>query len=248
MSKVLPSFAALIAFVATVSPVRSQNPQAKVSACDLAKNPKAYDGKTIRVRGTLNVHFEDFTLAPGCETQQGIWLAFGGDVPGIVASLVNDNVRKPGTKFELNGVSYEIRKDDNFHKMYALIAARHGDKPDYRVTTTLTGAFFAGEEIEFAGGVKPFGGYGHIGCCALFVITQVLDVVSVPSPSLRLRGRVLGPDGMPAQGLAVINDVPGGYPPERQQVFTNNKESSHLTTQASSFGLKTRGTGPSRSR
>ena len=48
------------------------------------QNPRAFDGKPIRVRGTLNVHFEDFSLGLGnCDTRQGIWLAFGGDVPGI---------------------------------------------------------------------------------------------------------------------------------------------------------------------
>ena len=49
-----------------------------VPGCDLAKSPKAFDGKLIRVRGTLTVHFENFTLSiPNCDTRQGIWLAFG---------------------------------------------------------------------------------------------------------------------------------------------------------------------------
>lgn len=62
-----------------------------VPGCDLAKSPKAFDRKLIRVRGTLSVHFENFSLdIPNCETRQSIWLAFGGDVPGIVPSTVNE--------------------------------------------------------------------------------------------------------------------------------------------------------------
>ena len=69
----------------------------EVRGCDLARNPKAFDRKLIRVRGTLNVYFEDFSLAiNNCDSEQGIWLEFGGDVPGIVASTVNDSSRTPG--------------------------------------------------------------------------------------------------------------------------------------------------------
>jgi hypothetical protein len=53
-----------------------ENP-VEVPGCDLARNPKAFDGKLIRVRGTLNVHFDDFSLGiRNCDTEQDIWLAF----------------------------------------------------------------------------------------------------------------------------------------------------------------------------
>src|SRR5580704_505395 len=176
--------------------LRAQETPAEVSLCDLALHPKSFDGKTIRVRGTLNVNFEDFTLAiENCGTQQQIWLAFGGDVPGIVASMVNDNFRKPGVDLKVNGVSYAITRDENFRKLYALIAARHGDKPSYSVTATLTGAFLAGEERKLTNGQSYLGGYGHLGCCSLLVITLVSNVQSVPSADLTLDGSVLDPHG-----------------------------------------------------
>ncbi len=182
----------LLAFLLAASTTRAQEKPAEVSLCDLALHPKSFDRKTIRVRGTLDVNFEDFTLAiDNCGTQQQIWLAFGGDVPGIVASTANDNFRKPGTDLKVNGVSYGIAKDENFRKLYALIAARHGDKPTYRVTATLTGTFLAGEEIRVANGKTFLGGYGHLGCCSLLVITQVSNVESVPHADLNVRGIVL---------------------------------------------------------
>jgi hypothetical protein len=204
--------------------LRAQETPAEVSLCDLALHPKSFDGKTIRVRGTLNVNFEDFTLAiENCGTQQQIWLAFGGDVPGIVASMVNDNFRKPGVDLKVNGVSYAITRDENFRKLYALIAARHGDKPSYSVTATLTGAFLAGEERKLTNGKSYLGGYGHLGCCSLLVITLVSNVQSVPSADLTLDGSVLDPHGNPVEGLLVFDDVLGGSPPERQRAITDEK-------------------------
>ncbi len=204
--------------------VYAQENPGQVPGCDLARNPKAFDGKLIRVRGTLNVHFEDFSLGiRNCDTEQGIWLAFGGDVPGIVASTANDSFRKPGSKIKINGVAYGIKKDDSFHRFYALIAARHGDKPVYSVTATLTGMFFAGEESRTAKGAVDFVGYGHLGCCALLVITQVSDVESIPPANLNLRGVLIGAEGKPMEGFTVLDDVLGGSPPERQKTVTNKQ-------------------------
>jgi hypothetical protein len=223
MRRLIPFFAslALLCFAGTVW---AQETTLELSVRDLAMHPRSFNGKMIRVRATLSVHFEDFSLAaPNCDTRQGIWLAFGGDVPGIVPSTVNDNFRTPGVDIKVNGVSYGIKKDENFRRLYALIAVRHGDKPAYTVTATLEGAFYAGEERTLPNGQSDFSGYGHLGCCALFVITQVLNVESDPPANLNLRGTVFGPDGRPVEGFTVLDDIVGGSPPERQQTITNQK-------------------------
>ena len=124
---------------------------------------------------------------------------------------------------KVNDVSYGIKKDDNFRRLYALIAARHRDKPVYSVTATLTGTFLAGEERKLANGQSDFGGYGHLGCCSLFVITQVSDVESVPPANLNLSGVLFGVDGKPVEDFTVFDDVLGGTPPERQKTITNKQ-------------------------
>jgi|ERR1700722_1030448 len=224
MSKRLLRFVAFVGLLYVKRSVYAQENPLEVAACDLATNPKAFDGQLIRVRDTLNVHFEDFSLGiRNCDTQQSIWLAFGGDVPGIVASTANDSFRKRGSDIKVKGISYGIKKDDSFRKLYALIAARHGDKPDYSVTATLSGMFFAGEERRTAKGAVDFVGYGHLGCCALFVIMQVSEVESIPPSNLNLRGVLIGADGKPVEGLTVFDDVLGGSPPERQKTVTNKQ-------------------------
>jgi len=116
----------------------------------------------------------------------------------------------------------DIKRDDDFRKLYALIASRQGDKPNYRVTATLTGMFFAGKESKDAkGNVVAYSGYGHLGCCALLVITAVSEVESNPPSDLHVHGVVIKPDGKPVEGFQVINDVLGGSPPERQTTLKN---------------------------
>lgn len=201
---------------------RGQESAPEVPFCELANNPKAFDGKTIRVRGILSVRFEDFSLfSRDCKVSEGPWLAFGGDVPGVVASTANDNFRKPGTDVTVNDVSYGIKKDDNFRKLYALISARNGNNPEYQVTATLTGNFFAKKTQTLSSGQTVVDGYGHLGCCSLFVITEVADVVSDPPAHLTLRGTVSGPDGKPLRGVVVFDDVEGGSPPQRQFATTD---------------------------
>lgn len=205
--------------------LRAQSAPTKVDVCDLAGHPKSFDAKIIEVRGSLNVFFEDFSLAhPGCAEEQQIWLAFGGDVPGVVPSTANDNWRTRGEDFRVNGVRYAIKKDDSFRRLYALIAARRGDKPEYRATATLTGKFLAGKESKSGRTGNPyFSGYGHLGCCSLLIITEVSEVESTPPPKLTLSGVVLGPDGKFAQGVTVYDDVDGGEPQERQAAVTDQR-------------------------
>jgi hypothetical protein len=81
---------------------------------------------------------------------------------------------------------------------------------------------FLGEEVRIAQHLY-FGGYGHLGCCALLVITEVSDVESVPPPNLDVHGVVIGIDGQPVQGFTVIDDIVGGTPPGRQTTVTDKQ-------------------------
>lgn len=56
---------------------------------------------------------------------------------------------------------------------------------------TLVGHFFAGDRIQRAG-VERWEGYGHLGCCSLLVIQQVLAVRDVPGLNDERRIRSAG--------------------------------------------------------
>ncbi len=182
----------------------------QISICDLKKNPMAYDGKSIRIRGFASLEFEDFSLnSMDCRGWPWIWLLFGGDVATPTKSTINDNERFPGTVLKFNGVRYPLLKDEEFHKFYKLITARHEMKSVYQVTATLTGTFFAIRERKDASGNTYPSGFGHLGCCHLFIITAVSAVEGTPYNYSGIQGTVVSTSGVPLSGVTAST---GGYP------------------------------------
>jgi hypothetical protein len=167
-----------------LAPAQSAPPTV-VSLCDLLRNPKAYDGKQIQIRGKISLDMEDFTIFDtSCNTWPGIWLMFGGDVPTPTKSTVNDNARQPGQNIKVNEIEYDLVKDANEKEFLRVITAWRGKKQKlmYRVTATLIGTFLAGrsKEESKAKEMPDFPGYGHKGCCHLFIIQQVSAIETKP--------------------------------------------------------------------
>lgn len=149
-------------------------PQSQVvSLCDLLKDPKAFSGKNVQIRGTVISEFEDFTVNVGsCALANAtdIWLMFGGDVDCPTPSTWNDVNRPKDKNVKFDGVEYPLVKNDSFLKFHKAIAWQKNKKTVYQVTATLEGTFFAGNTE------KPLAGYGHLGCCHLFIIHQISQV------------------------------------------------------------------------
>jgi hypothetical protein len=150
------------------------------SPCELMQNPAKYANQTVEVRARISIGFEDFTLvAPNCTGDPPpVWLAFGGDEPTPIMSMVNDPERKPGSVLKVNGQPIPLQRDAALDLFRRRLLARRlrldgracGGSPYlYRVTATITGAFFTRGK---------YGGYGHMGFNHLLVIQQVSDVVA----------------------------------------------------------------------
>jgi hypothetical protein len=72
----------------------------------------------------------------------------------------------------VEGIPVSLMTDETFTAFDALIQTQ----PDTVVHATLVGRFFAGQETRFPGGEMGWGGYGHMGCCSLLAIQQVISV------------------------------------------------------------------------
>jgi hypothetical protein len=145
------------------------------------KTPQAFDGKTLLIRGRINLEFEDFSIYDiDCNTSPQIWLAFGGDVSTPTMSTINDTHRPGGRNLEFQGSEYTLVKDDIFNEFYKLVTTKEKYRPAYRVTATLTGTFSRGKTVTYPSGQHIMSGYGHLGCCHLFIIQQVSDVAAKP--------------------------------------------------------------------
>jgi hypothetical protein len=210
----------LLAVLALSVSARAQTGVEETPLCTVLKDPHAYDHKYVKVRGTIRLGYQDFSLhSADCGTKPDIWLMFAGDVATPIESTWDDAERTPGTNIVFAGSSFSLTKDDSFLKLFSLITARRDKNPLYRVTATLTGGFFAaGGKLLNSGGNKLTSAYGHLNCCNLLLITSVSDVESEPPASAAVDGTVVSESGGPLAGVTVINKTPTPQPQMRSTI------------------------------
>ena len=151
----------------------------EVEVCQLLSDPNAFDGQMVRLRGRLEFEFEGHDVNDLACVQPilhtGIWWSYGGE-PYLA--------REPELK-NVQGLISPVLKDAQFEEFDVRARAARRTKPDgetchsrqecayYDVVATYTGRFFAG---KMRPGRTLAGGFGHMGCCHLFVIEQISDV------------------------------------------------------------------------
>lgn len=177
---------ACILFLPTLAYAQSE-PVQEVGLCQLRQHAAEFDHKVVRVRGTVDLAFENFTLYdPECSDWKptAVWLTFGGDVSDIATYCCGDHSREPGHVFEIDNRPVPLVKDAAYEEFNKLVSASRNRMPNgepclndchfYRVSATLTGLFLAEKDTA-----HQHIGYGHLGCCSLLVIQKVSDVSAV---------------------------------------------------------------------
>jgi hypothetical protein len=176
------------------SPTLSQEAPLLVDACELKRNPLAYNHKLVQVTSHVTLAFEDFSLSPDCQNvgnAGGVWLELGGDAGPQTVYCCGDHARPKNEDIQIDGFVLPLRKDVNLEQFLRLLSAKRDRAPGgapcydcsyFRVLATLTGRFFAGGwGIAKEGQTAPQVGYGHLGCCSL-VIQRVTDVTAERTP------------------------------------------------------------------
>lgn len=144
----------------------------KVRLCALQADPAAYNHKMIDVRAVVSHGLQDFTLSdPGCERRSAIWLEYGGLVNSETEYCCGVKAGPRTTALVVEGIETRLIDDALFRRFDARV--RTHDHVSFRAH--LVGRFFAGLKQQTPKGVF-WGGYGHLGCCSLLVIQQVLAV------------------------------------------------------------------------
>ena len=168
---------------APVKPVIIEE-RVKVSLCELKKNPGAYNHKLLEITGFVSHGFEDFTLVdPVCPDWPSVWVEYGGTAAsGTMYCCGVTSARSRPKPLVVEKIRIDLVPDTLFQQFDKLIQR----PPDSIARATLVGRFFSGEK-QTAGGKDFWGGYGHMGCCSLFVIQQVLSVDSQDSTELDYR-------------------------------------------------------------
>jgi hypothetical protein len=146
----------------------------KISLCQLKQTPGAYNHKLIQVTDFVSHGFEDFTLFdPSCPDWPAVWLEYGGTSKSgtmYCCGVSGDQNRRP-KELEVEKITVPLVEDGFFLEFDKSIHRA----PDSIVHATIVGRFFAGKETRSSSG-SWWRGYGHMGCCSLLAIQQILSI------------------------------------------------------------------------
>ena len=149
----------------------------KVTPCELRSDPGRFDHQRVEVTGMASHAFEEFDLTSGrCPFQRGmsdgLWLEYGGKRQSrTVYCCAGSTGPDRDENLIVDGMPSDLVDDALFERFDRLLHRRS----ENAVTATIIGRFFAGADSE-RGGYRSWNGYGHLGCCSLLVVEQVLWV------------------------------------------------------------------------
>jgi len=137
----------------------------------LQSDPAAYNRKVVEVTAFASHGFENFTLFdPSCSPSRAVWLEYGGVVASgtVYCCGVTADRRRP-KQLVVEDQTIPLVDDARFRE-FDKLAQR---LPNSVVHATLVGRFFSAQQTETP---AQFSGYGHMGCCSLLAIQQVISV------------------------------------------------------------------------
>lgn len=164
------------------------------TVCDILSNPQSFDGKMVRVKGTVIAGFEEFVLKDtSCKQPvNAIWLAYpegtkakAGPLAFLQLQLAKNST---GTAAETNHVAVQLEKDKQFNQFDAALATPYKGSGmclgcgRYAVNATLVGRIdgtkIVGLARDKAGKVVAVSGFGNRNeYSARMVLQSVADVV-----------------------------------------------------------------------
>lgn len=176
-----------IGFVSALG--RAQDPEAPltVSLCEIKAHPEKFLHRLVEFTATASHGFEDSMVEDRrCSWPDhgaGVWMEYGGK--RSTATMYCCGVSpKPDRKDTLvvDGVSMDLVDDEIFRAFDKRLHPQHPKKRSSdTVRATLRGRIFARYEGTDGTQQDPeWRGYGHMGCCMLFVVTQVVSIDSPP--------------------------------------------------------------------
>jgi hypothetical protein len=173
--------------------VKAQTVDAQV--CDILAAPQSFDGKIVRIKGTVIAGFEEFSIVgPGCNQKvNGIWLDYpentkGKAGPAAIMQLQlarNNSAGAAGT----NRSPVKLDKNKDFKQFDSLLSTPYKGSgmclgcTRYRVKATLVGRLDGSKDTglvrDSAGKFIGVNGFGNLNLYqARLVLQSVSDVTS----------------------------------------------------------------------
>jgi len=165
-----------------------------VTICQLKSDPGKYNRQLIKLTAFFSHGFEDSgVFDPECQSRFGVWYEYGGkNVTGTMYCCGLTAARTRPEQISVEGISIPLLVDNTFQTFDSLL---HSPPiADNIVRATVIGRYFSGEKGEAADGSVWFRGYGHMGCCSLLMIQQVVHVDSHDRKDLDYRASADQPE------------------------------------------------------
>jgi len=172
-----------IASVPAQSRAQSSETPLQVSLCEIKAHPENFVHKLVEFTATASHGFEDSMVEDShCswpDNGPGIWMEYGGkrSTATVYCCGFSPKPDRPKT-LVVDGMTLNLVDDENFREFDQRLHPHHEKQTSSdTVKATLRGRIFA--RYEGIGGTKQnleWRGYGHMGCCMLFVVTQVVSV------------------------------------------------------------------------
>jgi hypothetical protein len=171
-----------------IFPIRlfAQQPEMpdKTTLCQIKKDPMAFNKKLVEVSGYASHGFEDSMFEdPTCfegEGRPGIWMEYGGTAATDTMYCCGVTPSNEKKQLVVQGVTVNQLRNPLFEQFDKLLHSQ--PKKEISIRATVLARIFATPETAKG---APFAGYGHMGCCMLLAVEQVLSVDSKkPEPSI----------------------------------------------------------------
>jgi hypothetical protein len=148
-----------------------------VDICAVLSDPLAYNGKLLRITGSITRDFETFWIESAeCSDVQPLWIEYGGSKPAD-GPIWHEGPEHPGddsAPLLVDGIRTSVEADAAFRKFDALTKSLKRGK---RARATIVGWIFAAATYQDEAGKTQETGFGPYGRYSLLVIKKV-DAVS----------------------------------------------------------------------
>jgi hypothetical protein len=169
-------------FTAARSVAAPLEPPIKVSLCEIKAHREKYLKKVVEFTAVASHGFEDSTVedsrCPFGESNPGVWMEYGGlRSTGTTYCCGPSNKWTRDKPLVIDGIPLTLDEDKEFQMFDARLHPKHStpQRESNTVKATLRGRVFARFEGIAGTQLSPdWRGYGHMGCCMLFVVNQVV--------------------------------------------------------------------------
>ncbi len=158
----------------------------RVSLCEVKLHPEKYLRAFVELTAVASHGFEDSMVedahCPWPKSGPGVWMEYGGNRSTDTMYCCGFSPKPTRDKpLVVDSIPLSLIEDENFRLFDARLHPKH-TKPQRgsdTVQAILRGRIFAKYEGIAGTQLNPaWRGYGHMRCCMLFVVTQVISVDS----------------------------------------------------------------------